>query len=81
MFLSSLTLEQKEAFFCLAHNVVVSDGVLTVGEEVMMEDMRREMNLDTAFSPHYLDLEGIETTFPSKTVSYTHLTLPTIYSV
>ena len=36
MFLATLTQEQKEAFICLAHNVVVSDGDLTVGEKLMM---------------------------------------------
>ncbi len=66
MFLTSFTPEQKEAFICLAHNVVVSDGDLTVGEEMMMEDMRREMNLDSTYEPHYLDINGIESIFPSK---------------
>ncbi len=66
MFLSSLNQAQKEAFFCLAHNVVVSDGEFQVGEEVMMESMRREMNLKSDFKPHYVDLAGIDLTFPNK---------------
>lgn len=66
MFLATLTQEQKEAFICLAHNVAVSDGDLTVGEKVMMEEMRREMNLDTGFEPHYLHLDGIEDLFATK---------------
>lgn len=66
MLLATLTQEQKEAFICLAHNVVVSDGDLTVGEKLMMEDMRREMNLDESFEPHYLHLDGIEDLFATK---------------
>lgn len=66
MFLSLLTQKQKEAFLCLAHNVVVSDGDLTVGEELMMEDMRREMNMDSDFIPHYIDMVGMEDIFQSR---------------
>jgi hypothetical protein len=66
MFLSSLTQIQKETFLCLAHNVVVSDGDLTVGEELMMEDMRREMNIDRSYVPHYVELEGIENIFTTR---------------
>jgi len=66
MFLSSLTQNQKETFLCLAHNVVVSDGDLTVGEELMMEDMRREMNIDQNYVPHYVELGGIEKIFTTR---------------
>ena len=66
MFLAALTQEQKETFFCLAHNVVVSDGDLTADEELMMEDMRREMDLDKGFESRYIDIEGIESIFPTK---------------
>jgi tellurite resistance protein len=66
MFLSMLTQEQKEAFLCLAHNVVVSDGDLTVGEELMMEEMRREMNVDPGFVAHYIKLDGIENIFTTR---------------
>ncbi len=66
MFLSSLTEKQKEAFFCLAHTIVVSDGELSVGEQVMMEDMRREMGLRIEFEPHYLDVDGTQDVFDSK---------------
>ena len=66
MFLRSLNQEQKNAFYCLAHTVVVSDGDLVGAEQTMMEDMRREMNLDAAFEPHYLGTDGIETTFPDR---------------
>ena len=66
MFLSSLTEKQKEAFFCLAHTIVVSDGELSVGEQVMMEDMRREMGLRIDFEPHYLDVDGTQDVFDTK---------------
>ena len=66
MFLSSLNQAQKEAFLCLAHNVAVSDGEFQVGEEVMMNEMHREMGLDASFEAHYLDLEGIGVIFPCK---------------
>tara|TARA_B100002003_G_scaffold209472_1_gene204727 strand:- start:28141 stop:28488 length:348 start_codon:yes stop_codon:yes gene_type:complete len=51
---------------CLAHNVVVSDGDLSTGEEVMMEQMRREMNLEATFAPEYVDIKGIEDIFDTK---------------
>ncbi len=66
MFLSSLNKTQKEAFLRLAYNVVVSDGDLTVGEEIMMEDMRLEMGIDSSFIPEYLELDGIDDTFPDR---------------
>lgn len=66
MFLSSLNQKQKEAFICLAHNVVVSDGDLTMAEQVMMEEMRREMGLASKFEAKYLDIDGIEKIFDSK---------------
>jgi tellurite resistance protein len=66
MFLSSLTDSQKETFFCLAHDVVVSDGELNVGEHVMMEEMRREMSLDDGLEPHYVDVHGMEKIFDTK---------------
>lgn len=66
MLLSLLTDKQKEAFFCLAHDVVVSDGERSVGEQVMMEGMRREMGLESDFDPHYLEVEGMEELFDTK---------------
>ena len=66
MFLSALSDNQKEAFMCLAHNVVVSDGDLTIEEQAMMEEMRREMELSPSFKATYLDIEGIEGVFDSK---------------
>lgn len=66
MFLSSFTACQKQTFMCLAHNVVVSDGDLSISEEVMMQDMRREMNLESAFEPEYVAIEGVEQIFDTK---------------
>lgn len=66
MFLASLNQHQKEVFLCLAHNVVVSDGELSVGERVMMEDMRKEMNLADDFEATYLPLDGIGSIFDSR---------------
>ncbi|HKI73481.1 MAG TPA: hypothetical protein VJ998_02500 [Pseudomonadales bacterium] len=66
MLLTSLNQAQKEAFICLAHNVVVSDGELTVGERVMMDEMRREMDLSPAIEARYLPLDGIEKIFDSR---------------
>lgn len=66
MFLASLSKEQKEAFICLAHNLVVSDGELSVGERVMMDEMRKEMNLSPAFEAKYIPTNGLERIFDSK---------------
>lgn len=66
MFLASLTQKQKETFICLAHNVVVSDGELSVGERVMMDEMRREMSLDDEFEAHYVPLDGIDQVFDTR---------------
>lgn len=51
---------------CLAHNVVVSDGVLSTAEKIMMEQMHREMNLEPTFEPKYVDIKGIEDIFDTK---------------
>ncbi len=66
MYLSSLTLNQKQAYFCLAHSVVVSDGELSPGEQVMMDEMRREMSLDDDFHPHYIEADGMEKIFDTR---------------
>lgn len=66
MFLSSLNKEQKEVFFRLAYSVVVSDGEMTEDENLMLEEMRREMNLSEKVIPVYQDIKGIETVFTSK---------------
>lgn len=66
MFLSSLNVAQKRALICLAHNVVVSDGELTAGERLYMDEMRREMELPAEYEARYLPLEGIEQIFDSR---------------
>ena len=65
MFLASLTKQQKEAFICLAHNVVVSDGELSVGERMMMEEMRHEMGLQETVEAKYISLAGVDDIFDS----------------
>jgi tellurite resistance protein len=52
MFLSELDNNQKEAFICLAHVVVVFDGELSPGEQLMMGELKREIGLSSEFDPH-----------------------------
>lgn len=66
MWLSALTDEQRQALLGLAHNVVVSDGLLDPNEEGMLEDFKREMDLSPQIEPDYLELEGIEAIFDSR---------------
>lgn len=66
MFLHELNDEQKEAFICLAHNVVVSDGELSPGEHLMMDKLKREIGLAQEFEPHYIPVVGIGTLFDSR---------------
>ncbi|MGB0691745.1 MAG: TerB family tellurite resistance protein [Pseudomonadales bacterium] len=63
MFLHQLTQDQREAFICLAHDVVVSDGVLRPGEQMLMDHLRNEINLAPDFEPHYIPVEGIADIF------------------
>ncbi len=66
MFLHTLNDEQKEAFICLAHDVVVSDGELSPGEQLMMEQLHREIGLTRDFEPHYIPVSGIDKIFNSR---------------
>lgn len=66
MFLDELNDRQKEAFICLAHNVVVSDGELTPGEQLMMDQLKREIGLANDFEPHYIPVNGIEKIFNTR---------------
>jgi uncharacterized tellurite resistance protein B-like protein len=66
MFLHELSETQKEAFICLAHDIVVSDGELNPGEKIMMAELRREIGLNDAFVPHYIPIEGIEEIFDTR---------------
>ena len=65
MWLGSLSAEQRQALYRLAHNVVVSDGLLDPNEEGMMNELRREMEIETTDEPEYLELDGIEKIFDS----------------
>ena len=66
MWLSALTAHQREALLGLAHNVVVSDGLLDPNEEGMLDEFRREMELHPTLETEYLELEGVETTFNTR---------------
>ena len=49
MWLSQLSGEQQETMLRLAHNVIVSDGLLDPNEEGMLEAFRREMGVSADF--------------------------------
>ena len=66
MWLSSLTSEQRQALMGLAHNVVVSDGLLDPNEEGMLDEFKREMELRESTEMEYLELSGIERVFDSR---------------
>ena len=66
MFLHELNDEQKQAFICLAHNVVVSDGDLTPDEQTMIDRLKQEIGLDPSFEPHYIPLDGINGVFDTR---------------
>jgi len=63
MWLSSLSEPQRIAFLRLAHNVVVSDGLLDPNEEGMLGDLAREMGLSPSEEIEYLELDGIDHIF------------------
>lgn len=65
MWLSSLSDDQRHALMRLAHNVVVSDGLLDPNEEGMLNEFRREMDLAT-IDLEYLELEGIGDIFNTR---------------
>jgi tellurite resistance protein len=66
MWLSSLTPKQREALLGLAHNVVVSDGILDPNEEVMLDEFKREMELNPKTESQYLELGGVDKVFDSR---------------
>ena len=66
MWLSSLTAKQREALLGLAHNVVVSDGLLDPNEEVMLDEFKREMELNPKTESQYLELSGVDKVFDSR---------------
>ncbi|MDG2277939.1 MAG: hypothetical protein P8L31_08240 [Pseudomonadales bacterium] len=65
MWLSSLSDDQRLALMRLAHNIVVSDGLLDPNEEGMLNEFRREMDLANS-DVEYLELEGIEHVFEER---------------
>lgn len=73
MWLSSLSSEQREALLGLAHNVVVSDGLLDPNEEGMLNEFRREMELKEGTELEYLELSGIEAIFDSRKARFVAL--------
>lgn len=66
MWLTSLLPEQRKALLGLAHNVIVSDGLLDPNEEGMLDQFKREMELNPAIESDYLELDGIEAIFESR---------------
>lgn len=66
MWLSSLSDEQRNSLIRIAHDLVVSDGLLDPNEEFMLDEFRREMALTASTRDDYVDLKGLETVFESK---------------
>jgi tellurite resistance protein len=66
MWLSALKPEQRKALMGLAHNVVVSDGLLDPNEEGMLDEFKREMELHPGVEAEYLELDGIDRTFDTR---------------
>ena len=66
MWLSQLSGEQQETMLRLAHNVIVSDGLLDPNEEGMLEAFRREMGVSADFQVEYLELDGISRVFSER---------------
>ena len=60
MWLSSLSNDQRHALLRLAHNVIVSDGLLDPNEEDMLFELKREMALSDVGEVEYLELDGIQ---------------------
>lgn len=63
MWLTSLSAPQRRVLIGLAHNVVVSDGLLDPNEEAMLASFKREMDLPADTETDYVDLVGIEQVF------------------
>ena len=64
--MSSLSDDQRHALLRLAHNVVVSDGLLDPNEEGMLAEFRREMELSALTEIEYLELDGISEVFDTR---------------
>jgi len=68
VWLNALSEEQRRVLLGLAHNVVVSDGILDPNEEFMLDDFKREMDLHPRTPSDYVELAGIERIFESRRV-------------
>ena len=66
MWLSNLSKDQHQALIRLAHNVIVSDGLLDPNEEGMFDLMKKEMGIENSEEVEYLSLDGIEMVFPDR---------------
>jgi len=66
MWLNALTDEQRRTLLGLAHNVVVSDGLLDPNEEFMLDAFKREMDLSPRLEADYVELDGIERIFSTR---------------
>ena len=66
MWLSALSADQREALLGLAHNVIVSDGLLDPNEEGMLDEFKREMELNPSTEAEYLELDGIDSRFANR---------------
>ena len=66
MWLSSLSIDQRHALLRLAHNVIVSDGLLDPNEEDMLFELKREMALSDVGEVEYLELDGIQNVFQDR---------------
>ena len=66
MWLSNLSKDQHQALIRLAHNVIVSDGLLDPNEEGMFDLMKKEMGIENSEEVEYLSLDGIEAIFPDR---------------
>ncbi|HCY05227.1 MAG TPA: hypothetical protein DHU16_07210 [Gammaproteobacteria bacterium] len=66
MWLSSFSGKQRLVMLRLAHNVIVSDGLLDPNEEGMLLELKQEMGLSELEELEYLELQGIQDVFQDK---------------
>jgi len=66
VWLASLSKDQQIAFLGLAHNVIVSDGLLDPNEESMLTEFKLEMGLPVDKEVDYLELDGIDVVFDAR---------------
>ena len=66
MWLSSFSGDQRLVMLRLAHNVIVSDGLLDPNEEGMLLELKQEMGLSELVELEYLELQGIQDVFQDK---------------